>query len=90
MKLYQLFIAISTIATSVMAQVPTSGLALYLPFSGTSVDSSGTGKQITAQGITFGTGPNSILTQAAYFNGTSSRIDFAPVTGTRDWGRGEC
>jgi hypothetical protein len=64
---------------SLFSQAPTNGLSVYLPLNGTSTDLSGTGKQITAQGMTFASGPNSAINQSAYFNGASSKIDFAPA-----------
>ena len=64
---------------SLFSQAPTNGLSVYLPLNGTSTDLSGTGKQLTAQGMTFASGPNSAINQSAYFNGASSKIDFAPA-----------
>lgn len=73
--------AIASLAftASLFSQAPTNGLSVYLPLNGTSTDLSGTGKQITAQGMTFASGPNSTINQSAYFNGASSKIDFAPA-----------
>jgi len=70
---------------SLFSQAPTNGLSVYLPLNGTSTDLSGTGKQITAQGMTFASGPNSTINQSAYFDGASSKIDFAPaLSGTAE------
>ena len=51
-------IACLAFTASLFSQAPTNGLSVYLPLNGTSTDLSGTGKQITTQGMTFASGPN--------------------------------
>jgi len=57
---------------------PTTGLALFLPFSDQTTDASPARRTITASNVTFGPGPNSTLSRAAYFDGQLSRLDFSP------------
>lgn len=61
------------------AQAPTGGLALYLPFQNSVLDSGLSQKSMTAQGISFGAGPNYVFPRAAYFDGRTSKLDFSPA-----------
>ena len=63
---------------AVYAAAPTTGLALFLPFTGQAIDSSSANRMINTSNVTFGLGPTSMFNRAAYFNGQSSKIDFSP------------
>lgn len=56
------------------AQIP-SGLLVWYPFNGNTLDSSGNGLHATNSGATIAVGKNGIPGTAYAFNGTSSRID---------------